>query len=137
MSLRCEGRRAREPGGRAQFSEALALQAKDSSFQSLHAWINDNLAADLSVPVLAARVAMSERTFLRRYRAAPRGAAELQGIHASSDADRRPPQVRIRGQSAATFGRARPWSRDVRCFRRARAVSPSWERAQNPMEEPA
>jgi transcriptional regulator GlxA family with amidase domain len=60
----------RRPGGQAQFSEALALQSSDAGFDLLHAWISEHLAGDLSVAALAARAAMSERTFLRRYRAA-------------------------------------------------------------------
>ncbi len=60
----------KRPGGQAQFSMALALQHGDDSFGSLHAWIGDNLGADLSIPRLAARVGMSDRTFLRRYKQA-------------------------------------------------------------------
>ena len=60
----------RRPGGQAQFSQVLALQAADDTFARLHAWLAEHLAEDLSVPMLAARVRMSERTFVRRYRAA-------------------------------------------------------------------
>ncbi len=60
----------KRPGGQAQFSAALALQQGDDSFGSLHAWIGDNLAGDLSIPNLAARAGMSDRTFLRRYKRA-------------------------------------------------------------------
>lgn len=56
----------KRPGNQAQFSEALALQSS-KRFQTLHAWMEENLAADLSVPALAAQAGMSERSFLRHY----------------------------------------------------------------------
>jgi transcriptional regulator GlxA family with amidase domain len=63
----------KRPGGQAQFSAALSLQKSlqrpDERFGELHAWIADNLAADLSIATLAARVGMSERSFVRHYRA--------------------------------------------------------------------
>jgi transcriptional regulator GlxA family with amidase domain len=57
----------KRPGGQAQFSAALALQHTDKAFDRLHGWMADHLAEDLSVPALAARVGMSERSFLRHY----------------------------------------------------------------------
>jgi transcriptional regulator GlxA family with amidase domain len=60
----------KRPGGQAQFSTALSLQQGDDSFGALHAWISQNLSADLSIPGLAARAGMSDRTFLRRYKQA-------------------------------------------------------------------
>ena len=59
----------KRPGGQSQFSTTLSLQS-DSRLDQLHSWIAGHLAEDLSVPVLAARARMSERTFLRRYSAA-------------------------------------------------------------------
>jgi len=63
----------KRPGGQSQFSTALSMQhatrSQDSRFGDLHAWILDNLAADLSVASLAAQVGMSERSFVRHYRA--------------------------------------------------------------------
>jgi len=59
----------KRPGGQSQFSTALALQQSDSRLDQLHSWIAGHLAEDLSVPALAARTRMSERTFLRRYTA--------------------------------------------------------------------
>lgn len=59
----------RRPGDQAQFSGPLNLQSKSDRFSELHVWISDNLAQDLSVPVLARQVNMSERTFMRQYRA--------------------------------------------------------------------
>ena len=60
----------KRPGGQSQFSAALALQQSDSRLDQLHSWIAGHLTEDLSVPALAARARMSERTFLRRYGAA-------------------------------------------------------------------
>ncbi len=60
----------KRPGGQSQFSAALSLQASDDRFAGLHDWIGGHLAHDLTVAQLAARMGMSERTFLRRYAAA-------------------------------------------------------------------
>ncbi|WP_410823351.1 GlxA family transcriptional regulator [Methylobacterium oryzisoli] len=60
----------KRPGGQAQFSALLALQSGDGRFDRLHAWIGENLRADLSLTVLAERAAMSGRSFSRRYRQA-------------------------------------------------------------------
>lgn len=57
----------KRPGGQAQFSAALALQAADDKFGQLHEWINGHLADDLSLSVLAERASMSERSFSRHY----------------------------------------------------------------------
>jgi transcriptional regulator GlxA family with amidase domain len=57
----------KRPGGQAQFSEALSLQAAADEFGSLHDWIRKHLAADLSLPALASQAAMSERSFSRHY----------------------------------------------------------------------
>ena len=55
------------PGGQAQFSAALAMQAGEDRFAPLHDWIAANPAADLSVAALAARAGMSPRGFTRHY----------------------------------------------------------------------
>jgi transcriptional regulator GlxA family with amidase domain len=56
----------RRPGGQSQFSAQLAVQAADREpLRELQAWIADHLDQDLSIPALAARVAMSERNFAR------------------------------------------------------------------------
>ena len=56
----------RRSGGQKQFSSQLAAQAADHQpIRELVAWISENLDADLSVPALARRVAMSERNFSR------------------------------------------------------------------------
>jgi transcriptional regulator GlxA family with amidase domain len=59
----------KRPGGQAQFSTVLTLQHRDQKFDRLHGWMADHLADDLSVGALAKWVAMSERSFLRHYRA--------------------------------------------------------------------
>lgn len=59
------------PGGQAQFSETVRLTpTTDQTIADLVAWLPANLADDCSVPALAARVGVSERTFARRFRAA-------------------------------------------------------------------
>ena len=56
----------RRPGGQSQFSAQLAAQAADREpLRDLQAWIADHPDADLSVPALARRVAMSPRNFAR------------------------------------------------------------------------
>ena len=57
----------KRPGGQAQFSAALALQAADDKFGALHDWINKHLASDLSLAILADQAGMSERSFSRHY----------------------------------------------------------------------
>lgn len=58
----------KRPGGQAQFSAMLSMQKAGDRFGDLHAWMGEHLAADLSVPALALRAGMSERSFMRRYR---------------------------------------------------------------------
>ena len=54
------------PGNQAQFSVSLQEQTTESRpLRDLQIWMLDNLGHDLSVPVLAARAAMSERNFQR------------------------------------------------------------------------
>ena len=60
----------KRPGGQAQFSSALALQQASGGFDALHAWMAAHLDADLSVAALAERAGMSERSFVRHFRAA-------------------------------------------------------------------
>ena len=57
----------KRPGGQAQFSTALALQAAEEKFGALHDWVNDHLGAELSLSVLAEQAGMSERSFSRHY----------------------------------------------------------------------
>ncbi|ODT22102.1 MAG: hypothetical protein ABS35_15700 [Kaistia sp. SCN 65-12] len=58
----------RRPGGQAQFSTVLGFQAHNDIFDELHGWMAGHLADDLSVPALARRTGMSERSLLRHYR---------------------------------------------------------------------
>ncbi|HUA77010.1 MAG TPA: helix-turn-helix domain-containing protein, partial [Acetobacteraceae bacterium] len=57
----------KRPGGQAQFSTALSLQAAEDRFGALHRWINAHLGEALSLPVLAREAGMSERSFSRHY----------------------------------------------------------------------
>lgn len=61
---------ARRPGGQAQFSAQLQLQAPQTpAVAELLAWLPDHLDEDLGVDRLARRAAMSPRTFARTFRA--------------------------------------------------------------------
>jgi transcriptional regulator GlxA family with amidase domain len=57
----------KRPGGQAQFSAVLSLQRAEDRFGALHGWIAGRLSGDLSLPALARKAGMSERTFSRRY----------------------------------------------------------------------
>ncbi|WP_095102480.1 GlxA family transcriptional regulator [Pseudomonas sp. Irchel 3A5] len=63
----------KRPGGQSQFSATLSMQhasvTDDGRFADLHGWIIENLTSDLGVAALAAKVGMSERSFVRHYRA--------------------------------------------------------------------
>jgi transcriptional regulator GlxA family with amidase domain len=59
----------KRPGGQSQFSVTLSLQKEGNRFDDLHAWISENLTMDLGVPTLALQAGMSERSFVRHYRA--------------------------------------------------------------------
>ena len=61
----------RRPGEQPQFSSAMRLQAQaDARISGLLEWISEHLADDLSARALAARAAMSTRTFTRKFQAA-------------------------------------------------------------------
>jgi transcriptional regulator GlxA family with amidase domain len=60
----------KRPGGQAQFSAALSLQTAEDRFGELHAWIGEHLAGEITLPAMARRAAMSERSFSRHYAAA-------------------------------------------------------------------
>ena|SRR5436305_3813665 len=58
----------KRPGGQSQFSSHLQAQlAERRPIRELQEWMAANLAADLSVPALAAGAAMSERNFARAF----------------------------------------------------------------------
>ena len=59
----------KRPGSQAQFSATLATQHHDAHLERLHAWIAGHLTSDLSVAALAEQAGMSERSFVRRFRA--------------------------------------------------------------------
>lgn len=62
---------ARRPGHQSQFSPMLQAQAKaEGPFADLIGWMQENLDQQLDVAALAARSALSERTFHRRFVAA-------------------------------------------------------------------
>jgi transcriptional regulator GlxA family with amidase domain len=59
----------RRPGGQSQFSAQIAAPpAERESLREVQAWIAGNVGADLSVPALAQRAAMSPRNFARAFR---------------------------------------------------------------------
>ncbi|MGO9517942.1 MAG: GlxA family transcriptional regulator [Candidatus Korobacteraceae bacterium] len=59
----------RRDGGQKQFSSQLAAQAADHQpIRELVAWMSEHLHADLSVPVLARQIGMSERNFSRVFK---------------------------------------------------------------------
>jgi transcriptional regulator GlxA family with amidase domain len=58
----------KRPGGQSQFSSALsAQQAAHPGLRELQAWIAGHLDEELTVPVLAERALMSERSFARAF----------------------------------------------------------------------
>jgi len=57
----------KRPGGQAQFSTVLSLQAADDKFGTLHEWISKHLSEHLPLQVLADQARMSERSFSRHY----------------------------------------------------------------------
>lgn len=60
---------ARRPGGQSQFSAtSTARPARRRELRDLQVWMAQNLGEDLSVPALASRAGMSERTFARAFR---------------------------------------------------------------------
>jgi transcriptional regulator GlxA family with amidase domain len=58
----------RRPGGQSQFSALLEMKA-GGRFDPLLTWMRENLRRPLTVPELAERAGMSERTFLRGFSA--------------------------------------------------------------------
>jgi transcriptional regulator GlxA family with amidase domain len=57
----------KRPGGQAQFSTALSLQAAEDKFGALHHWIGAHLADEMSLAILARQAGMSQRSFSRHY----------------------------------------------------------------------
>jgi transcriptional regulator GlxA family with amidase domain len=69
----------KRPGGQAQFSEFLSIQTAEDGFGALHDWISNQLADDLSLPVLAQQAGMSERSFSCHYAEGTRADARTRG----------------------------------------------------------
>ena len=115
----------KRPGGQAQFSAALSLQSADDHFADLNGWLTEHLAEDLPLSRLAAQAAMSERTFLRRYREAtgltPARAIERLRVEAARQflAETRLPAKRIAARCG--FGSEETMRRS---FVRLQGVSP-------------
>jgi transcriptional regulator GlxA family with amidase domain len=58
----------KRPGGQSQFSDHLAAQfSEDAGLRALQLWMLEHLDQDLSVPRLAEKIAMSERSFARHF----------------------------------------------------------------------
>jgi transcriptional regulator GlxA family with amidase domain len=70
---------AKRPGGQAQHSTLLELDAQSDRFSKLNAWMRCHLAEDLSVERLARQAAMSPRNFARAY-AAETGATPAKAV---------------------------------------------------------
>lgn len=115
----------KRPGGQAQFSETLSLQSADDRFASLHGWVVEHLAEDLSLQRLAAQSGMSNRNFLRRYREAtgstPGRAVERMRVEAARQllAETRLPAKRI--ATRCGFGSEETMRRS---FARLQGISP-------------
>ena len=108
-------------GGQRQYIDLPVPDCYADSLSPLLAWMREHLAEDLPIRALAARAAMSERTFARRF-AAETGttpgkwllaqrlhhARELLEATDLPDRDRRLPRgVRLRGAAAPPLRRAR------------------------------
>ena len=60
----------RRSGGQSQYSRALMAQSEATDrLGDLITWIANHLSTDLSVPILARRAGMSERSFCRKFKA--------------------------------------------------------------------
>jgi len=131
----------KRPGGQSQFSVTLSLQKQGGRFDDLHAWIAENLTLDLGLPSLAAEVGMSERSFVRHYRAdtgqTPARAVELIRVETARRllADTAVPIKRVAAQCG--FGSEETLRRS---FLRAMGVTPQAYRerfALSPQADPA
>lgn len=113
-------------GGQSQFSSQLLAQtAETPKLQRLLEWVCDNLNADLSVDVLAGRVAMSPRNFIRTFAretgATPGRFVECARIDAARRRLEESRQSLERIAEACGFGSA---ERMRRAFQRQLGVSP-------------
>lgn len=121
----------KRPGGQAQFSAELSLQGAEDRFGALHTWMTGRLAGDLSLPVLAQKAGMSERSFCRHYAEAtgitPARAVERLRVEAARRllSDTRLPVKRI--ASRCGFGSEETLRRS---FMRLLAATPQHYRAR-------
>ena len=121
----------KRPGGQAQFSTALSLQAADDQFAALHDWIGAHLDEDISLSLLARQAGMSERSLSRRYAEAtgltPARAVERLRVEAARRllSDSRLPVKRI--SQRCGFGSEETMRRS---FLRVLAVAPHEYRAR-------
>ena len=113
----------RRPGHQSQFSPLLSAQSGE--YAELAAWISDNLAADLSLDVLAEHIGQAPRTLHRRFLAdtgsTPAAFVErlrLDRARSLLEAGQAPKRV----AAVAGFGSL---DRLGRAFRRAYALTPS------------
>ncbi|SEB69630.1 transcriptional regulator, AraC family with amidase-like domain [Pseudomonas saponiphila] len=128
----------KRPGGQSQFSVTLSLQNKGGRFDGLHAWIAENLSRELTLPTLARQAGMSERSFVRHYRAdtgqTPARAIEQIRVETARRllADTGPPIKRIAAQCG--FGSEETLRRSLL---RALGVTPQAYRERFAATEPA
>ncbi|MEM7523709.1 MAG: helix-turn-helix domain-containing protein [Pseudomonadota bacterium] len=122
-------------GGQSQYSDTLARQeddaARESRFSALHDWIDAHLSADLSVEAIAAHMAMSPRSFTRRYREATgqTPAKAVEGARVAC-ARRLLETTRLSGAEIAATAGFGDDERLRRAFQRRVGVSPSAYRAR-------
>ena len=122
----------KRPGGQSQFSAQLAAQTADREpLRELQDWIAGNLAADLSVPALAARAHMSERNFARAFRkelgmtpAAYVETVRVEAARIALESSDTPVEVVARGNGFGTVETMR------RAFHRRLGVGPADYRAR-------
>ena len=80
----------RRPGGQSQFTGLVEMGGHSGRFSDLVAWMQDNLAASLTVEQLADRAAMSPRNFARAFAKetgmTPAKAVERLRLEAAQDA---------------------------------------------------
>ncbi len=78
---------SKRSGGQSQFSSQLQAQDLPDQFEQLAAWIAGNLKTRLDIDLLAARLHMSSRQFMRRFQASfgttPQKYVEQQRIEAA------------------------------------------------------
>ncbi|WP_405143466.1 GlxA family transcriptional regulator [Sphaerisporangium sp. NBC_01403] len=119
------------PGGQAQFSTQLAAQRPARTpLREVQEWIAEHLAADLTVPVLAARAGMSERNFARVFTAQAGRTPAAYVEAARVEAARR--LLETTGTTVEAIARACGFGTAEtmhRCFKRALRITPGQYRS--------